>query len=766
MSSEPSVPPGDRPGSRTAWGVATVLVALRWLVVVAWIGGAVAAALFLPPLATRSGGISDITSADNPAIVAETKAAQAFGFPVLSRVQLVQHDPAGLPDAVVEKAYRAARALRDSGPREGVVAALPVLNAERVVPASKKSGTTIVTYLYSEPGSFKAATESAERYAATTFDPKADRVVGVTGTVPARYEQTKLVNSSLPLLEVVSVLAVVVIVGIAFRSVVAPLLTIVTAGISYVVVTRVASVAGARYGINIPPDLEPLMVALMVGVTTDYVVYFLSGLRGELLDGRPRIVAARRSVATFAPIVAAAGLTVAAGVATLLVASSPAVRTFGPAMALAVAVALVVALTFVPAVMAILGRGAFYPAVPHPSDDRAVGAAVRRGLVRLVRSRGPAVVVAVLCLGGLAWAALPVHRIGAGLPLVSALPSDTAAARAASAASAGFAPGIVAPTLVVVQGSDLVTHPQGLLALEELLKREGHVAGVLGPAEDSVLSQQAGRQVALFVNAQKQAAQFVVVLDSDPLDATAVAAVDRLRERMPTLLSQAGLPGATPGIAGDTAAVAEVVHGTDRDFLAILLAALGVNLVILVVVLRALVAPLILLACTVLSVAATLGLTVLLFQDLLGHPGVTFFVPLAAGVLLVALGSDYNLFAVGHIWQEARRRSLREAMTVALPRSSAAITTAGLALAASLGSLGLVPLRQFTELAFALAVGILLDTYVVRTLLVPALLTIVGPASGWPGKRLQAHPRGDADSAGPQRVGLRPTTTGAAAEPR
>jgi RND superfamily putative drug exporter len=135
---------------------------------------------------------------------------------------------------------------------------------------------------------------------------------------------------------------------------------------------------------------------------------------------------------------------------------------------------------------------------------------------------------------------------------------------------------------------------------------------------------------------------------------------------------------------------------------------------------------------------------------------VTFFVPLAAGVLLVALGSDYNLFAVGHIWQEARRKSLREAMLVALPRSSAAITTAGLALAASLGSLALVPLRQFSELAFALVVGILLDTYVVRTLLVPALLTVVGPVSGWPGRRLQPPSAPDRETGGPSTEGARP----------
>ena len=137
---------------------------------------------------------------------------------------------------------------------------------------------------------------------------------------------------------------------------------------------------------SIPPDLEPLMVALMVGVTTDYVVYFLSGLRGELVDGRPRLVAARRSVATFAPIVAAAGLTVAAGVGALLVASSPAVRTFGPAMALAVAVALARGHHVRPGRMAILGRNAFWPAVPHPQEDRPLGG-VRSARARARRAQ-------------------------------------------------------------------------------------------------------------------------------------------------------------------------------------------------------------------------------------------------------------------------------------------------------------------------------------------------------------------------------------------
>ena len=273
-------------------------------------------------------------------------------------------------------------------------------------------------------------------------------MVGVTGTVPARAEQVRRVNDSLRLIEVVSLAAVLLIVGLAFGSVVAPLLTLATAGISFVLVTRLSAVVAERQGLTVPADLEPLMVALMLGVTTDYVVYYLSGMRAELAEGRGRVEAARRTTAVFGPIVLVAGVTVAAGVATLLVARSPAVRAFGPAMALAVLMALVVAVTLVPAAMAVLGRRAFWPARPDQDRRAAFGGRFRRGLVRLVRHRAGALVVALLCLAGLAVAAGPVRELRMGLPFVAALPGGSEAARAAQAAGDGFVPGVVAPTLV------------------------------------------------------------------------------------------------------------------------------------------------------------------------------------------------------------------------------------------------------------------------------------------------------------------------------
>ncbi|MBI4941157.1 MAG: MMPL family transporter [Actinobacteria bacterium] len=726
----------DEPRARL-W--ARVLVALRWPVLLGWCVAAGAAALLLPALGTSGGGLGDVTTTDNPALLAEARAAKDLGVPLLSRLAVVQHDPAGLPDAARQAAVDAARALAER-PTEHLRAAVPVPSDERL-PAVRTPGTTVVTFLYPQPGtSFAGALEGAHAYA-QALGPQAG-VVGVTGSLPARAAQTRVIEESLRLLEAGSLAAVLLVVGVAFRSVVAPLLTLGVSGLSFVLVTRTAGLLGERFGWDVPADLEPLMVALMLGIVTDYVVYFLSGLRADLADGHPRVDAAARTTGVFAPIVLVAGVTVSAGVMALRLADSPPVRAFGPAMAVTVLVTLLVCVTLVPALMAVLGRWCVWPSRPESARRESVAALLRRGTVRVIRTRAGAAVVAVVCLAGLGALTLPVLGLRAGLPFVASLPADDEVRRAADAAASGFAAGITSPTLVEVAASDAGAQGEPLDAaalgrLQDLVARQPHVAGVIGPREETALAAAAGRETGLFVRADRLAAQYLVVLDVDPLDADAVRAVDRLTERLPGLLREAGLPaGARAGVGGDSAAVAAVVGQSDRDLLVIVLAALAVNLALMALFLRALVAPVLLLVCTVLSAGATLGLTTLVFQGELGHPGVTFFVPLAAGVLLLALGSDYNLFAVGHVWAHARHRPLREAMLAALPQSSAAITTAGVALAASLGTLALVPLRQFRELAFALVVGILLDALVVRTLLAPSLLTLFGRVSGWPGRRL------------------------------
>jgi RND superfamily putative drug exporter len=191
------------------------------------------------------------------------------------------------------------------------------------------------------------------------------------------------------------------------------------------------------------------------------------------------------------------------------------------------------------------------------------------------------------------------------------------------------------------------------------------------------------------------------------------------------------------------------VAATNADLRRIAVAVLVVNLLLLMVFLRAVVAPVLLLACSVLALAASLGCLALVFQDRLGHDGVAFYVPFAASVLLLSLGSDYNIYGVGHVWTRARHTTLRQAIAERVPETSGAITAAGITLAASFGMLALVPLRQFRELAFVMALGVLIDALVVRSVLVPALLTLLGGFSAWPRRLRGAEPQPEPAQAPP-----------------
>jgi RND superfamily putative drug exporter len=204
---------------------------------------------------------------------------------------------------------------------------------------------------------------------------------------------------------------------------------------------------------------------------------------------------------------------------------------------------------------------------------------------------------------------------------------------------------------------------------------------------------------------------------------------------VPRLLDRAGFPKARASFAGDTALAAETTKMITHDLLVVGLVATLVNLVLLALFLRSLVAPLLLVGASLLGIAATLGLTSFFMRAVVGAPDLTYYVPLAVGVLLLSLGTDYNLFIVGRIWQEAGSRDLPAAIRVAVPRAGRAISIAALALALSFATLAIIPIDPFWSFAFAICVGVLIDAFVVRTLMIPALLTIVGERSWWPSRR-------------------------------
>jgi RND superfamily putative drug exporter len=746
---EDTAPRRDRAAVGWLWrALAAVLVAARYLILLGWIAAAAAATVFLPPLSASS-AIGGLIPPGAPALRAEYDAAGLFGLPLTAQVAVVQRDPRGFPLPVQERAARQAAAV-DTGRAtqiSGLAAAVPVANTAGAFPGSRERSTTIITFLYFRPGtSIGAQAAGGQAFARRFAGAPADHLIGVTGPAPAQDAQGNLILRYLPWVELATVAAIALIVGWHFRSFGAPLATLFCVAVAYLVAVRVVALAARHTGATLPPDLEPVLVVLLLGVTTDYSVFFLAGMRTRLAAGLPRLQAARRTTAEYLPIIVTAGLVVAGGIAALAVARVGALAAFGPALALTVVTAMVVALTLAPALIAIFGGVLFRPGpARRPAGARAGAApsgpppgrvtAWRDWLARLATARPVALVVTAACVAGLVLAGLGLKHIRLGFPLIRALPPASQEVRAEAAAAKGFVPGILSPTEVLVLGPDMAGRAPALGRLQRALARQPGVAGVLGPASLPVVQHTlAQRGVHLMMARSGDAARYGVIERTDPLGPAAIVRVRELRRDLPRLARAAGLTGVRVETGGETALVGEAVDAAAGDLSRVALVIGLVILVLLAVFLRALVAPFYLLAASVLALLAALGLTVWIFQGVLGDNSLVYYVPFVVAVLLISLGSDYNVFVVGRIWEEARRRPLRAAVAIAVPRASRAITTAGLALAAGFGLLALVPLAQFREIAVAVGLGIVLDTFVVRSLLVPALVVLFGRVGSWPGR--------------------------------
>jgi RND superfamily putative drug exporter len=767
---------------------AFVVVSLRLLIIAGWAAAVAAAIVFLPPLNPTTSGLSELIPPGSPAAHAESDASRLFGFPLDAAVAVVQRDPRGLPTATQVRAVRQALAADRqvagqlgelsqaaqaagiaealaradhlsvaglSGPLSpgppggipGLAGAFPLPNTAGLLTGTAEHSTTIITFLYFRSGtSFGQQTAGASEYAHWYLNQPGDHVIGVTGPIPAEYAQSQIIQDHVFWVELLTVLAIALILGVRFRSLGAPLAALACAGTAYVLAVRIVAWAAQRTGISLPPDLDPVLVVLLLGVTTDYSVFFLDGMRARLAEGVPRVQAARLATAEYAPIIVAAGLIVSAATASLGVARTDLLRAFGPGLALTVLTAMVVSMTLEPALMAVFG-GLLFRRVPlrarRPGarDPRARRAGFTAA--RFAATRPVALLIVAACAIGLLAAAWTARDLPLGSPLIGELPASAAAVQASAAASDGFAPGILSPTEILVIGPGVTGQTAALARLQQELAGAPGVAELAGPPSFSGEPAASGTIASLnpMLATSGGAARFVVVEKTDPLDATAISRVRALQSSLPALGRAAGLSGVRFEVAGQTALISDSIGSVFADLGRVSIAIIAVTLILLVLFLRSLLAPVYLLAASVLAVFAALGLAMLICRALLGSASMVYFVPFAAGVLLVSLGSDYNVFVVGRIWEEARRRPVPEAVAVAAPGASRAITTAGVALAASFATLAVIPLEQFRQLAITMAVGVILDAIAVRSLLVPALVALFGRLGMWPGNR--GFPVGD-----------------------
>jgi RND superfamily putative drug exporter len=715
--------------------LAWVAVRLRLLVVPALVAAAVFAALHMRAFET-GGPVLELVPSDAPALKAGAESRRLFKVPAGSDVAVVQRDPNGLSEEARRRIAERAKHVADN-PGPALKLALPLMNLKGQVPGSREDGTTAVTFLQFAPGVAPMDRERIAHSYLNSFDQPGDAPVGVTGATPARLEQGRLILDRLELLELLTLVGVALIVVITLRSVGAAVVTLTAVAVTFPITIWALGAVADQLDVSLPQEMQPLVVALLLGVVTDYTVFFLSDFRDRLPGHSNAARCARATAAEVIPIVFTGGLILAISLLALRASSLSFFRNLGPTLAITVLVAMAVSMVFVPALIGLLGRFAVWPAARNgemATPDEAIesrSSNLGRRLAYLVAGRPLAAVVTVVCIAGLVFAANGLRHIGLGVDLMSGLPSSSEAKKASAAAEEGFAPGVLAPTEVILKSrSGDPLPPDGLVQLQQRLAERPGVAGALGPADPAVI----GEASSFFVTDDGTAARYVLILQHDPLGSTAIEDYDRLRSEMPQLAADAGLGGATVDYAGQTALASSTVAAVRGDAFKVAGVVIAINFVLLVIFMRALPAPLMLLVANVLSVAAALGLTVWLFQDVFGYSGVTYYVPFAAAVLLVALSSDYNVLVVGRIWHEAGRRQLREAIAVAAPRASRAIRAAGLALAVSFALVAIIPIRPFRELAVAMVIGILLETYVVRPLLAPGLIALLGRISGWPGR--------------------------------
>lgn len=467
-----------------------------------------------------------------------------------------------------------------------------------------------------------------------------------------------------------------------------------------IVATRVA----ALFEITLDPSVKGILSVLVFGAGTNYALLLIARYRDELRKHEDRREAMRRSLKGAGPAVLASGSTVVLALLTLLLASLGSNRALGLACAIGVLVAMAFALIVLPAALVQFPRGIFWPLVPKVGTEPAVERSVWGRLGRGVAKR-PAVVavVGVLVLVGFAAGGLGART---GLSQTERFLDTPDAVIGQQLLAEGFSQGgSGSPTTVVVRTDEA---DAAVTAAED-------VAGVVAVTEQ-----------AEGTSGGEDWTELSVAIEGEPESEAAFATVTDLREALPASALVGGLDAEALDVAEATAA--------DQALLIPLILALV--FVVLVVLLRALVAPVLLLLTVVGSYFASLGASWLLFQNVFGFPALDGNVLLLSFLFLVALGVDYNIFLVTRAREEAVEHGTREGMVRGLASTGGVITSAGILLAAVFAVLGVLPLITLTQIGIIVCVGVLLDTLLVRTVIVPALAFLTGERFWWPRKRL------------------------------
>jgi RND superfamily putative drug exporter len=736
--------------------IALVSIKFRWLVLAAW--------LVAPLLATRSlPSLSSVTQTNNaqflsvssPSQRAAALAAPFQGKNVGATAIIVASRSDGpltaADDAAISQIERTVATVpdvtfvREQGTSQDGQAR-KVLVASAISTLNEAKTAEIVNTIRND---FAAA----QAPAGLSFH--------LTGAMGQSADAHAASTSSSSNIQRLVLLFVIVLLFIVFRSVLAPLVTLLPAVASLVLAGPLIAQA-AMAGLSVSPVTQQLLAVLLVGAGTDYGLFLVFRTREELRQGAAPREAVVKAMGRVGQSITFSAATVIAALLCLLLATFGLYRGIGPSLAIGLVIMLLAALTLLPALLAIFGRAVFWPSHPAPGQ-RATGLWGRIA-GRVVRHPVPTLLLGVVLFGALA-AGLIGYRISGIAGSAATLGTDSAAGTDAIAAH--FPAASNNPDSLLLRftapvwdhAADLVRAQQRLAASPELRALTGpldpngtilsadqlaQLHASLGPPAALPATPPAGstapsrlyeayRSTAQFISGDGRTVQFYALASAGT--AGSRAALDSIPAMRAALASAARDAGAQDsGVAGQDAVTYDIGHTATSDLQGIVPVVLVIIAVLLALLLRSLVAPWYLIVTVGLSYLAALGFAMIVFVHLGGDSGLNFVIPFLLFIFAMALGEDYNILLMSRIREEAHAHSsLRDAVIRAIERTGGTITSAGLILAGTFTVLGLASNNpQARQLGFTIAFAVFLDTFFVRTLLVPSIAVLLGRWNWWP----------------------------------
>jgi RND superfamily putative drug exporter len=533
----------------------------------------------------------------------------------------------------------------------------------------------------------------------------------MTGSAPQQLDSQESSEKTLSIVGAATIVLIVVLLALIFRSVLICLLPLLTVGLASQIATGLVSFANDAFDLKADSSITVILIVVMYGVGTDYILFLLFRYRERLRLGDEPHEAMVSAMHRAGEAIASAGGAVIVAFMALILSSLSIFRSIGPSLAIAVAVTLLAALTLVPALATIFGKALFWPSKnwrKEPEGARFAAIGNRLG-------KRPGVFAAA---SGLVLAVLAVFALGftPTFDFNSSLPKDVESTKALATIEKGLPSGSTDPLTIVLKSDDDAPLTSADLTSfhDDIAKAEG--VAVAAPGE---------------LSASGDAATFAVVLDQDPASDTSIANV---KGPIRDAAHAAAPDGTTAYVGGTTSVFVDMQKAMNRDYSVIFPVAAIIILLILALLLRSLVAPWYLMASVGLGFAATLGATVLLIQHIKGDSGLIFLLPIYIYLFVVALGTDYNILMIARLREEAREgKSPRDAAAEAVKHAGPTIAAAGLILAGTFETFMLGGNSFIVSLGFALSFGIFVAAFVMSMFFTPSLTALVGHAAWWPG---------------------------------